>query len=371
MRDSATAYAPGRVNLIGEHTDYNDGFTLPLAIAFGCTATVRRLEEPIWRAASAQVSQPWQSAAGGSLQDAPAWVAYVLGALALLHERGVVDADGVEVTIDSDVPLGAGLSSSAAVVCAVVTALDTAYDLDLGPGESLALSRAVENDVVGAPTGGMDQLVSLRAVAGHALMCDMADLTATPVPFDPQAHGLSLLVVDSHSPHTHAEGEYAARREGCEAAAAALGVPSLRALTDSGAVGERLEAMLAPLPDEQRRLVRHVVTENDRVLRTAAALRAGEMEAVGSLLTSSHVSMRDDFRITVDRIDVAVEALLAAGALGARMTGGGFGGCVIALVGEDAVAPTLRAVEEAYAARGWQRPTGFVATAQPGARALQ
>ena len=188
----------------------------------------------------------------------------------------------------------------------------------------------MENDAVGAPTGGMDQLASLRGEAGHVLFCDMRDLTSQSVPFDPAASGLAVLVVDTRAPHRHADGEYAARRGGCEEAARRLGVPALRDVTEAD-----LDGALAELNDDElRRYVRHVVTEDARVLAAVEVLREGRVEDLGPLLSASHVSMRDDFRITVPEVDTAVDALHESGALGARMTGGGFGGCVIGLVPE-------------------------------------
>jgi len=352
----ATWRAPGRVNLIGEHTDYNDGFVLPLALSLGCTATVEDSPDDVWTVRSQQAPDEVVVRRGG-LADAPEvpeWSRYVLGALWLLVERGV-DVPALRLVVDSDVPTGAGLSSSAALVCSVVRAVDDHLGLGLDDDALFALTRDVENDAVGAPTGGMDQLVSLRGVADHALFCDMRDTTTRPVPFDPAASGLALVVVDTQAPHRHSDGEYGARRRGCEEAARQLGV---RALRDVGV--DDLDASLARLEnDEHRRYVRHVVTENARVLDTVAMLEAGRIGEIGPLLSASHASMRDDFRITVPEVDRTVEALLSFGALGARMTGGGFGGCVIGLMPETAV--------EAVVA---EFPVAFVARAQPGAHRL-
>ncbi|GAA1936132.1 galactokinase [Nocardioides hwasunensis] len=360
-------FAPGRINLIGEHTDYNDGFVLPMALAMGCTTTVSAPASG-WSVGSAQ--QPGAEVrvtpSGMSGRDeVPGWATYALGALWLLHDDGV-DVPPLRIDLDSDVPTGAGLSSSAALVCSVVCALDEHLGLDLGAAGLLDLSRRVENDAVGAPTGGMDQLASLRGEAGHALFCDMRDLTSRSVPFDPAASGLSLLVADTNAPHRHADGEYAARRAGCEEAARRLGVPALRDVA-----GADLEAALARLEDEElRRYVRHVVTEDDRVVSAVEVLSAGRLEDLGPLLTDSHASMRDDFRITVPEVDSAVEAFVGAGALGARMTGGGFGGCVIALVPDADVDAAREGVRRAAAEAGHPEPTLFTATAEPGARRL-
>jgi galactokinase len=343
------------VNLIGEHTDYNDGFVLPFAIDFGCTAEVRRNDDATVRITSAQrqdtVTIPLADLAPG----AGDWAAYAAGVLWTLRERGV-EIGGVDIGLDSTVPSGAGLSSSAAVVCSVTAALEELFDAGLDAGDLLAVSRRAENDFVGAPTGGMDQLASLRATEGHALFCDMRTLDVEQVPFDVAADGLAVLVLDSGAEHRHADGEYAARRSGCERAARILGVDALRDLTP----GE-LDGALARLPDDElRRYVRHVVTEDERVLQTVAMLRDGRIRDVGPVLIASHASMRDDYRITIPEIDLAAQTLVDGGAYGARMTGGGFGGCVIALLDENAVDGAVEAVRTAYAAAGFNEPTPMV-----------
>ncbi|KQV67908.1 galactokinase [Nocardioides sp. Root122] len=355
-------HAPGRINLIGEHTDYNDGFVLPMALPMGCTTSVETADSG-WSVVSAQVSETVTVPPSGLAErgKVPEWATYVLGALWLLHDEGV-EVPPLRISVDSDVPTGAGLSSSAALVCSVVRALDEQLGLDLGADGLLALSRRVENDAVGAPTGGMDQLVSLRGEEGHALFCDMRDLTSEAVPFAPGTSGLSLLVVDTRAPHRLVDGEYAARRRGCEEAARLLGVPALRDVTDADEAVSRLE------DEELQRYVRHVVTEDARVLEAVDVLRAGRLDALGPLFTASHASMRDDFRITVPEVDTAAETLLAAGALGARMTGGGFGGCVIGLVPEGEVGPAGDAVRRAFADAGYGDPSLFTAEAAAGAR---
>jgi galactokinase len=234
----------------------------------------------------------------------------------------------------------------------------------LSADDLLTVTREVENDFVGAPTGGMDQLAALRCTADHVLFCDMRTVTGEQVPFALADAGLELLIVDTREAHEHAGGEYRRRREGCEAAAAQLGVPALR---DVGPAD--LDPALARLDDDElRRYVRHIVTENDRVLRTVDLLRDGQLEAIGPLLTESHASMRDDYRITTPALDLAVETLLGSGAVGARMTGGGFGGCCIALVPTAAGEGADHAVHEAFAAAGFHAPQIFAVTrAAPGA----
>ena len=359
-------FAPGRINLIGEHTDYNDGFVLPFALGFGCTATVSPGSDG-WSVRSAQEPEPHVVRRSG-LADAPEvpeWTRYVLGALWLLTDRGV-DVPPLEVLVDSDVPTGAGLSSSAALVCSVVRAVDDHLGLALDDDAIFALTRDVENDAVGAPTGGMDQLVSLRGRAGHVLLCDMRSHDTRPVPLDLAGAGLTVLVADTRAPHKHSDGEYGARRRGCEEAARLLGVPALRDVAS-----DDLDAALARLDDDElRRYVRHVVTEDTRVLEVSRLLDDGRLPEIGPPLTASHASMRDDFRITVPEVDTAVEALLGAGALGARMTGGGFGGCVIGLVPERDVAAAEDAVRRAFADSGFGEPALFTASAEDGARSV-
>jgi galactokinase len=355
--------APGRVNLIGEHTDYNEGFVLPFAIEAGCTAEIEARTDSLVQIISAQRPEQIcvrldEIAPGGS-----GWAGYVLGVLWTLRRRGH-EVPGLAISLDSDVPVGAGLSSSAAVVCSVATAVDDLLALALSPDALLAVTRSAENDFVGAPTGGMDQLVALRATAGHALFCDMRTLATEQVPLP--LGELVLLVVDTRAEHQHADGEYRRRREGCERAARMLGVQALRDIE----IGD-LDAALARVDDDElRRYTRHIVTEDERVLQTVAALRAGELATLGPLLTASHESMRDDFRITGPELDAAVEALLEAGATGARMTGGGFGGCVIGLLPAGLVEVAESAVDEAFAARGFRPPRSFLAAPAPGAHRL-
>jgi galactokinase len=287
------------------------------------------------------------------------WASYVAGVVWALHGAGY-DVPGARLAIASDVPLGAGLSSSAALECAVLAALAPA---DLAIGEWPALAQRAENDFVGMPCGIMDQSAATLCRAGHALFLDCRTLAVEHIPFDVAAVGLAVLVIDTRAPHRLVTGEYAARRTACERAAAALGLPALRdlALTE-------LPAALARLPDDvARRRVHHVVTENQRVLDTVALLRAGRIHDIGPLMTASHASLRVDFEVTVPELDAAVDAALAAGAYGARMTGGGFGGCVLALANASAAAMVADAVASTFAAHGFRPPAPFVATPSAGA----
>jgi len=355
------------VNLIGEHTDYNAGFALPFAIEQTCTALVARAEPGSVRvtstAAPAEVTvRADDLRPDAELAPADRWARYPLGVLWSLAQRGRFDltTTGLLIALDSDVPVGAGLSSSASIVCSVATATNDLLGLELGRSELLAITRQAENDYVGAPTGGMDQLAALRCTAGHALLCDMRSLETEQVPFDPDGSGLRLLVVDSKAEHGHADGEYRDRREACERAAAALGVTALR-----DATLEQVETLGDPV---LRRRARHIVTENARVLDVVDLLRAGRLTDIGPALTASHVSMRDDFEITAPEVDTIVDVLLAEGALGARMTGGGFGGCVIGLVPAADVERHVAAVRTAFAAEGFAAPHAFVERPAAGAR---
>lgn len=358
--------APGRVNLIGEHTDYNAGFALPFALEQSCIATVAALPGNTVVLRSSARPEPVEIAADALRPESGGrigWAAYPAGVVWALRRRGY-DVPGLRIDVDSTVPTGAGLSSSAALVCAVAAAVDELLELGLSAADLLAITRGAENDFVGAPTGGMDQLAALRCVAGHALFCDMRSLAVEQVPFDLDANGLSMLVVDTRAEHRHSDGEYRQRRAGCERAARLLGVPALReiALTE-------LDDALHRLPeDELRRYTRHVVTENDRVLSAVELLRAGDVAAIGPLLNASHTSMRDDYRITIPELDVAADTLVVAGAFGARMTGGGFGGCVIALVEKALATEAAAAVEREFARRAFHAPSTFLARPSAGAR---
>ncbi|GAA1557669.1 galactokinase [Kribbella sancticallisti] len=355
--------APGRVNLIGEHTDYNDGLVLPIALPNRILVTASaRTDGKVAVASSGQdgvIEFELADLAPGSVKD---WAAYPAGAAWVLREAGY-DIGGANLLVESDLPSGAGLSSSAALLCATAVALLGLRGLEIDPAEVARLAQRAENQYVGAPVGLMDQMASMCCTAGHALYFDIRAMTTDQIPFDPAADGLALLVVDVKAPHRHVDGEYAARRKACEQAAAELGVPALRSVAF-----DDLDDALARLSDDVvRRRVRHVVTEIRRVEDAGALMQAGRLRDVGPLFTASHVSLRDDFEITVPELDVAVDTALAAGALGARMTGGGFGGCIIALVEASATATVLTAIEQAFAAHSFTKPTSLDATPSPGA----
>ncbi|MEU8259058.1 galactokinase [Micromonospora sp. NPDC048999] len=345
--------APGRVNLIGEHTDYNDGFVLPFALPLRTVVAATSRNDARWTVWSELDAAPVEF--GPADVDEPGrvtgWAAYVAGVVWALRAAGHT-VPGARLAVASDVPVGAGLSSSAAIEAAVLAALVDLGGLHLPTDRWPRLAQRAENDYVGAPTGIMDQSAVIRGRSGHALLLDCRTEEIEQIPFDLALAGLAMLVIDSRAPHRHADGEYAARRRSCERAARTLGVPALRDVNITD-----LDAALPKLPDDEtRRRVRHVVTEDQRVLDTAVLLRAGLIGDVGPLLTASHASMRDDFEITVPEVDIAVEAALAAGAYGARMTGGGFGGCVLALIEASAADAVAAAVATAYAERGFAAP---------------
>jgi galactokinase len=356
--------APGRVNLIGEHTDYNSGLCLPIALPQRTFAAVRPRTDDLLRMVSAQSEGVVEVTIADVTPVHPGgWAAYVAGVPWALRKAGYA-VTGLDVAVDGRVPLGAGLSSSAALECAVGAAASDVFTLGLLATDDgrRALADAcvdAENTIAQAPTGGMDQSASLLASADHALLLDCRDSRTEQVPFDLGAHGLALLVMDTRAEHALVDGQYAERRASCEEAARELGVPSLREVTAAD-----LDATLSALStDLLRRRARHIVTEIARVEATVAALRRNDFEAVGELFLASHASMRDDFEISVAELDTAVDTAVHAGALGARMTGGGFGGSAIALVPIDAAEAARTAVEAAFAERGFHAPYCFVVTA--------
>jgi galactokinase len=358
-------HAPGRVNFIGEHTDYNGGFALPFAIGSGVVVAAAARADGILALSSrqyggVQVTAPVAALAPGQISGWAAYPAGILWALASAGHR----AGGISMAIDADLPAGAGLSSSAALESAAALAVNDLYRLALSRTQLAAIGRRAENDFAGAPTGIMDQLAVLLGKAGHALLLDCRAGTGTPVPLDLAAAGLVLLVIDTRVQHELTDGGYGARRRACEEAARALGVRSLRDITDA-----RMSSRLAD-PVLMRR-ARHVISENGRVLETAELLRAGRLRQVGSLLTASHRSLRDDFEVSWPEADAAVQTAIEAGASGARMTGGGFGGSVIALMPAAAAAGVAAAVTARFARLGWQAPSISPAWPSPGARRLR
>lgn len=358
--------APGRVNLIGEHTDYNDGFVFPFAIDRRTAVALGGRDDRVVRVTSSFTSEPVEIHLDELTPDAvEGWSAYPLGVAWALGEFGadLGHVRGVDLHVASSVPIGAGLSSSAAIECAVALALDEHWGLQFDRPTLAKVGRLAENRVVGAPTGIMDQSASLLGEADSGVFLDCRSLDADVIQLGFAAEGLSLLVIDTHVAHAHADGGYAARRASCEAGARALGVGSLRDLRI-----DDLERAAEVLDDETFRRVRHVVTENQRVLDTVRALREHGPAAIGPFLDASHVSMRDDFEISVPELDLAVATAQANGAIGARMTGGGFGGAAIALVIDALVPIVTREVTAAFAERGYREPTVFTVRPSQGAR---
>jgi galactokinase len=390
-------HAPGRVNLIGEHTDYNEGFVLPFALGSGVRAAAARAraaaDDPATGpAGAADMAGAGDGVRGHPLEDPPkdllelcsrqapaeratlrigalspgsvtGWAAYAAGVAWALREAGY-EFGGARLAIDSDLPQGAGLSSSAALECAVAVALTGLYGIEVPPQQLAQIARRAENEFVGVPSGIMDQSAAMLCRKGHALLLDCRTLATSHVPFDPGGAGLELVVTDTRVRHDLTDGAYADRRQACEEAARLLGVPALRDVTDP-------DAALRRLPDPVlRRRARHIITDNHRVQAVVGLLRAGAMREIGALLNASHLSLRDDFEISWPEADVAVATANAAGALGARMIGGGFGGSVIALVPAGRAGEITDAVAAEYARRGWASPRAIPAAPEAGAHRI-
>ncbi|WCN06739.1 galactokinase [Streptomyces sp. M92] len=358
--------APGRVNLIGEHTDYNDGFVMPFALPHTAVAAVSRRDDGLLRLHSADIDAGVAELRVADLtpESDKSWTAYPSGVVWALREAGH-ELTGADIHLASTVPSGAGLSSSAALEVVVALALNDLYSLGLRGWQLARLCQRAENVYVGAPVGIMDQTASACCEAGHALFLDTRDLSQRQIPFDLAAEGMRLLVVDTQVKHSHSEGEYGKRRAGCEKGAALLGVDALRDVPYA-----ELDAALERLADDEevRRLVRHVVTEDERVERVVTLLESGDTRAIGPVLVEGHTSLRDDFRISCPELDLVVDTALASGALGARMTGGGFGGSAIVLADVSDVDVVTKAVEQAFAAAGFIAPRVFEAVPSAGAR---
>ncbi|MFI6059891.1 galactokinase [Streptomyces sp. NPDC051286] len=363
--------APGRVNLIGEYTDFNDGFVMPLALPHTARAAVARRTDGELRLHSTDVP-------GGVVQlrvdelvphEGHGWAAYPAGVVWALREAGH-QVTGADIQLTSTVPTGAGLSSSAALEVVTALALNDLFELGLSAAELAVLAQRAENAFVGVPCGVMDQMASACCVEGHALHLDTRDLTQRQVPFDLAAHGLQLLVVDTRVKHALGDGAYAERRAGCEAGARALGTGTLRDLPYEG-LGAALKTLAESGADESVvRYVRHVVSDNARVEQVISLLDAGEVRAAGPVLTAGHVSLRDDLRVSCPELDLVVSTANASGALGARMTGGGFGGSAIVLVDEADADAVTKSVLEAFTSAGYATPGVFPAVPSAGARRI-
>jgi galactokinase len=356
------AAAPGRVNLIGEHIDYSEGFVLPFAIKDRTLVAARKRDDSTVRIASAQrrskiVTVDISEVRPGLKGE---WERYALG---VLWSMGV--KSGVDLLIDGHVPLGAGLSSSAALECSVATAMNHLFDMGFNLEELARLTQKAENQYVGVPCGIMDQSVSLMASRGFALLLDCRDLSTRNIPFDVASHGLELLIIDTQAHHALTDGGYAERRASCEAVAAKLSVKSMRELTMA-----QLDSARATLSETEYIRARHAITEMQRVLDCVDALGSGDFVRVGQLINESHHSLRDDYTVSCPELDTAVEASLAAGALGSRMVGGGFGGSAIALIEAAKTSQTISAIEKAFADKKFKAPRFFTSLPSQGAELL-
>ena len=355
--------APGRVNLIGEHIDYSEGFVLPFAIADRTHAAIASRPDGLVRIASHQRKEKIFSidihdVKPGSKGD---WEKYVLG---VLWSLGITT--GVDILVDGSVPAGAGLSSSAALECSVAVGLNELFSLNKSLEDLARATQKAENDYVGMPCGIMDQSVSLMGKVGAALLLDCRDLTTESIPFNVADAGLELLIIDTQAHHALVDGGYAERRAACESVAAKLNIPSMRHLTL-----EVLQANREKITETEFIRARHAVTEIARVLAAVTALRASDFETLGELINQSHISLRDDYAVSCPELDVAVDACLAAGAIGSRMVGGGFGGSAIALIKAQDVAKTREAVTTAFELRGFKRPRFFTSLPSAGASAAR
>jgi galactokinase len=353
--------APDRANLIGEHLDYNGGLVLPFALGLRTAVAVGTRDDDRIRCWSLQADDATDVSLA-EIRDVTGWSSYVVGTVWAMREAGVA-VPGFDIVVDGEVPLGAGLSSSAALECAVALAVNDLCDAGFEPLQLARAGQRAEHEVVGAPVGIMDQLVALLGQDDHGVLLDCATLESTLVPLPLRETETELLIIDSGVRHDLADGSYADRRRSCEAAAELLAVDHLARVAP-----ERL----GEIDDEViRRRGRHVVTDQQRVHAVVNALYRKDMTAVGAALTQSHASLRDDFEISVPELDGAVEAALGAGALGARLIGGGFGGCVLALTPEIEADRVFAAVTRRAAEQGWPDPQRYDGQPRAGAARIR
>ena len=356
------AQAPGRINLIGEHVDYNDGLVLPFAIDAVTTCAISLRKDEKISIFSKQQPNTKIEITTSALQEkkGSGWDKYVLGVLWALEIN-----EGVDIYIDGKVPLGAGLSSSAALECSIATALNSRLAMGIDLATLARLTQKAENEYVGVPCGIMDQSISLMGKSGHALLLDCRDLSSTLIPVDFEGFGLQLLIIDTGVHHELVDGGYANRRASCESAVATLGIKSLRVLE----VNE-LDRVQSSLDSLTFRRVKHVVSEIERVRKAVTSLNTKDFKALGSLLTESHRSLADDYQVSCDELNLAVESALSNGALGARMVGGGFGGSAIALINESKAGVIAQEIEKAFAKNSFAAPRFFTSLPSDGAKII-
>ncbi len=357
-----SASAPGRVNLIGEHIDYSEGGVLPFAINDCTEVAIARTNDTVIKIASVQRKSEVLSIALSDISPALTddWERYVLG---VIWSLGITS--GLEIIVDGKVPLGAGLSSSAALEASVATALNSLFSLGHDLPTLARLCQRAENVYVGMPCGIMDQSVSLMANKGSALLLDCRDLTTRNIAFDVASHGLELLIIDTQAHHELVDGGYAERRASCDEVVAQFNIISMRHLTMA-----QLDSKKAEISPTQYIRARHAVTEIARVMDAVVALEKSDFAELGKLINASHASLRDDYTVSCPELDCAVDAAIAAGALGARMVGGGFGGSAIALVKAENVADTKIEIQRAFEKAGYKAPRFFTSLPSQGARIL-
>ena len=359
-----TVYAPGRVNIIGEHTDYNDGFVMPCAINYGTAIAGSKRADHIWNVYAADLDlEDTFSLDEDFPQSEQKWANYVRGVVKFIQERCPQFKQGADLVISGNVPHSSGLSSSAALEVAIGKFCQQLSDLPLTHTEIALIGQKAENKFVGANCGNMDQLISALGQKDHLLMIDCRSLETqpTPVPKD-----VAVIIVNSNVPHDLVTGEYNTRRWQCEKAAEFFGVKALRDV--SVEEFQKREAELTALNPLVAKRARHVVTENQRVLDAVEALKHNDLTKLGELMGQSHESMRDDFEITVPQIDYLVElAQLVIGKTGgARMTGGGFGGCIVALAPHDKVESVRKIIADNYEKQTGLKEDFYVCTASQG-----
>ena len=356
--------APGRVNLIGEHVDYCDGFVMPFAINDRTYAAIsKRADRNIRIASKQRAGEIFETSLDQLAPDGKGdWERYILG---VIWAFGGQVTSGLDILVDGGVALGAGLSSSAALECSIATALNKLFDVNLSLPELARLAQRAENGYVGVPCGIMDQSVSLMAQAGNALLLDCRDLSTEQIPLDLASAGLELMIIDTRAHHALVDGGYAERRASCESAAKKLGIKALRDCSVS-----ELESSRSKLTELEYMRAEHVVNDIERVHQTVEFLKKNDFVSVGKILTQSHASLRDRFEISCAELDLAVDTALSNKSLGGRMIGGGFGGSAIALFKVADIEPAKTAIAAAFKSAGYVEPRFFTSLPSSGAAVI-